>query len=73
LHRYATGHIVDAAVALGKPFAVVPCCVFANLFPERRTPDDRQGGGVTRSLHTLYKPIKCVCGTTKSHAMGFFC
>uniref|UniRef100_A0A7S0T091 C3H1-type domain-containing protein n=1 Tax=Mantoniella antarctica TaxID=81844 RepID=A0A7S0T091_9CHLO len=33
-----TGHIVDAALTLGKSFAVVPCCVFASLFPERRTP-----------------------------------
>ena len=29
----------DAAIELGKPFAVVPCCVFPELFPERRTKD----------------------------------
>ena len=33
----ATGAIVEAANELGKCFAVVPCCVFARLFPERRT------------------------------------
>ena len=32
----ATEWIVDAALAQGKPFAVVPCCVFSDLFPARR-------------------------------------
>ena len=31
--------VVDAALALGKPFAVVPCCVFPELFPDRRRRD----------------------------------
>ena len=31
--------VVDAAIAHGKPFAVVPCCVFASAFPDRRRPD----------------------------------
>ena len=35
----ATEPVVDAAIALGKPFAVVPCCVFPELFPDRRTAD----------------------------------
>ena len=35
----ATEAIVDAALALGKPFAVVPCCVFPELFPDRRRRD----------------------------------
>jgi hypothetical protein len=30
-----TGAIVEVALAHGKPFAVVPCCVFASQFPER--------------------------------------
>jgi len=33
-----TDSIVDVAIASGKPFAVVPCCVFSRQFPERRTP-----------------------------------
>ncbi len=33
----ATEAIVDAALAMNKPFAVVPCCVFPRLFPNRRT------------------------------------
>ncbi|KAL3796829.1 hypothetical protein ACHAW5_002515 [Stephanodiscus triporus] len=31
----ATEAIVDAALMHQKPFVVVPCCVFPNLFPER--------------------------------------
>lgn len=30
--------IVDVALKHGKPFAVVPCCVFPSLFPHRKTP-----------------------------------
>eukprot|EP00929_Paragymnodinium_shiwhaense_P087462 TRINITY_DN47637_c0_g2_i1.p1 TRINITY_DN47637_c0_g2~~TRINITY_DN47637_c0_g2_i1.p1 ORF type:complete len:493 (-),score=100.33 TRINITY_DN47637_c0_g2_i1:153-1577(-) len=36
----ATGGVVDLALAYGKPFAVVPCCTFADDFPERQL-DDR--------------------------------
>lgn len=35
----ATEAIVDAALLKKKPFAVVPCCVFPNLFPDRRYTD----------------------------------
>jgi len=35
----ATEPIVDFALAAGKPFAVVPCCVFAVDFPSRRGPE----------------------------------
>ena len=37
----ATEPIVRAARAAGKPFAVVPCCVFAKAHPERRLPNGR--------------------------------
>ena len=33
----ATEPVVVEALAAGKPFAVVPCCVFPKLFPHRRT------------------------------------
>mmetsp|Transcript_24387 Transcript_24387/g.29774 ORF Transcript_24387/g.29774 Transcript_24387/m.29774 type:complete len:444 (+) Transcript_24387:176-1507(+) len=33
----ATGSIVEIALQQKKPFAVVPCCVFTNKFPERKT------------------------------------
>ena len=32
----ATEAIVDAALEYRKPFVVVPCCVFPNLFPQRQ-------------------------------------
>jgi hypothetical protein len=31
----ATEAVVDTAIALGKPWAVVPCCVFPSLFADR--------------------------------------
>ena len=34
----ATEAIVDFGLGTGKPFAVVPCCVFPQLFTARRTP-----------------------------------
>lgn len=45
----ATDAIVDVAVALRRPFAVVPCCVFAREFPHRALPD----GGAVRSYEEL--------------------
>lgn len=32
----ATDSILDFALECGKPFAIVPCCVFPRLFPHRR-------------------------------------
>ncbi len=37
----ATGAIVEVAAAHGVPFAVVPCCTYARLFPGRRLPGGR--------------------------------
>jgi hypothetical protein len=34
-----TEDIVDAALQLNKPFAIVPCCVFPRLFPQRTLPN----------------------------------
>jgi len=39
----ATEAIVDFGLASGKPFAVVPCCVFPEMFPHRRL---KSGDGV---------------------------
>ena len=33
-----TGDIVDAALSMDKPFAVVPCCVFPKIFDQRTLP-----------------------------------
>ncbi|KAH7488385.1 hypothetical protein PRIC1_007499 [Phytophthora ramorum] len=35
----ATDSIFDVAIKFNKPFAVVPCCVFGQKFPERRLAD----------------------------------
>ena len=35
----ATDAIVDMAVQQKKPFVIVPCCVFARLFPNRYNPN----------------------------------
>lgn len=35
----ATEAIIDAALELNVPFAVVPCCTFPELFPHRRSAD----------------------------------
>ena len=46
LHADAsTEAIVDVALKYNKSFAVVPCCVFPNLFKDRRT----KSGDVVRS------------------------
>eukprot|EP00998_Keelungia_sp_KM082_P012151 NODE_8466_length_549_cov_55.291469_g8443_i0.p1 GENE.NODE_8466_length_549_cov_55.291469_g8443_i0~~NODE_8466_length_549_cov_55.291469_g8443_i0.p1 ORF type:complete len:139 (-),score=18.56 NODE_8466_length_549_cov_55.291469_g8443_i0:23-439(-) len=37
-----TEDIVDLSLAHGKPFAVVPCCVFWKRRPDRRTPAGEQ-------------------------------
>jgi len=45
----ATELIVDAALEAGKPFAIVPCCVFPTLFPHRYLPSGEQ----VRSLESF--------------------
>lgn len=50
----ATEAIVDVALACGKPFAVVPCCVFTRLFPDRRMPHDKASPVTTREEFAAY-------------------
>jgi hypothetical protein len=38
----ATDAIVELSLQHGKPFAVVPCCVYWRLFPHRKTANGRQ-------------------------------
>jgi hypothetical protein len=38
----ATGAIVEFALHAKKPFAVVPCCVYSDLFPKRHLPNGKQ-------------------------------
>ena len=55
----ATEPIVDEALAAGKPFAVVPCCVFPTLFPNRRVPDTAGGGTVPVRTHEQFVRYLC--------------
>ena len=41
----ATEPIVDLALRLGKPFAIVPCCVMPKLFPHRRRQQQQGSAG----------------------------
>jgi hypothetical protein len=41
----ATESIIDAAIALGLSFAVLPCCLFSNIFPNRYLINDANGSG----------------------------
>ena len=50
----ATEPIVDFALAHGKPFAVVPCCVFPQLFAARR----RAGGGEVKTYEEFVEYLK---------------
>jgi len=50
----ATEPIVDAALQYGKPFVVVPCCVFPNLFRSRRVLDKDTGKMVEVRSHDQF-------------------
>ncbi|EJK65276.1 hypothetical protein THAOC_13883 [Thalassiosira oceanica] len=41
-----TEAIIDVALKHGLPFAVVPCCVFADLYPNRKLWSEEQGGEI---------------------------
>ena len=61
----ATEPIVDMALAAGKPFAVVPCCVFPSLFPHRRLPaakaEEGSGGGGGDPVRTHEQFVRYLC------------
>lgn len=51
----ATDHIIDIGLALNIPWAVVPCCVFPNLFRMRKTYDVKS----VRSYEDFCDFIRC--------------
>ncbi|CAJ1349826.1 unnamed protein product [Effrenium voratum] len=55
----ATELVVDTALRLRKPFVVVPCCVFARLFPHRRL-DGGQVSSVPDFLSFLQAKHPCI-------------
>ena len=60
----ATESIVDIAMCVRVPFAVVPCCVFPDLFPER----ERGGKG---SVRTTREFVGYLCGKGEGVRRGF--
>ena len=63
----ATGAVVEWCVRHRKPFAVVPCCVFARLFPERRTPE----GDVVATTEQLCAWIQRQHPSIRRATLGF--
>ena len=65
----ATEAIVDMAIKFNKPFAIVPCCVFQKLFPNRKLSNGinvKTYGGFLRYLRAKHPcievhvlPLKC--------------
>ena len=63
----ATEPIVDVALAKKIPFAVIPCCVFAHLFPERRL----ENGQEPRSYQQFCDYLAQKNGDIKRDRLGF--
>eukprot|EP00192_Tetraselmis_astigmatica_P009072 CAMPEP_0117651542 /NCGR_PEP_ID=MMETSP0804-20121206/2150_1 /TAXON_ID=1074897 /ORGANISM="Tetraselmis astigmatica, Strain CCMP880" /LENGTH=663 /DNA_ID=CAMNT_0005457531 /DNA_START=197 /DNA_END=2191 /DNA_ORIENTATION=+ len=57
----ATEAIVDEAIAAGKPFAVVPCCVFPRIFGSRKLPDGSQVVTYKQFVDYLLAKDKRIC------------
>mmetsp|Transcript_17678 Transcript_17678/g.24933 ORF Transcript_17678/g.24933 Transcript_17678/m.24933 type:complete len:306 (+) Transcript_17678:38-955(+) len=50
----ATEAIVDVALAYHKPFVVVPCCVFPNLFRDRKVMNEETGKFISVRNHDQF-------------------
>jgi hypothetical protein len=66
----ATEPIVDYALEAGLPFAVMPCCVFSRLFPDRRLDS---GGGQLVSVETYAQLVQYLMqkGGASQEVLGF--
>ena len=71
----ATDAIVDFALERGKPFAVVPCCVYSREFPSRRRPaspeNPRGGGAVTTHAHLVQYLLAKAPGACRTATLPF--
>ncbi|KAJ3239217.1 hypothetical protein HDU81_006322 [Chytriomyces hyalinus] len=65
----ATEPIVDIGLARGIPWAVVPCCVFPELYPNRIWPGD--GGGEVNSTEKLIDWLKAKNADIKEAYLPF--
>lgn len=64
----ATGGVVELARAFHKPFAVVPCCTFADDFPNRRL----FGGKVVRTYGDIVAWLKEQMCDTEVGYLSFY-
>jgi hypothetical protein len=65
----ATDAIVDVALALRKPFALLPCCVYAQQHPHRRRPSD---GEPVRSHADLLSYLAAKDTAIQQATLGFY-
>jgi hypothetical protein len=63
----ATTPILHCALRAGKPFAIVPCCVFPSVHPHRRT----GAGGVVRYYSELCEHIRALSGRVRGDELHF--
>lgn len=63
----ATGAVVELAGEFNKPFAVVPCCTFADDFPERKLAN----GSSVRTYDDLVAWLRAQSSGTKAGYLGF--
>jgi len=63
----ATEAIVDFAIASGKPYAIVPCCVYPGDFPKRK---DRLGGPV-RTYEQFIRYLKAKHDGIQEETLAF--
>jgi hypothetical protein len=63
----AAGDIVDFALASNKPFAIIPCCVYAKQFPKRRL----ENGSPVQSYDQLIQFIMQKDPSIKSTELNF--
>ena len=62
----ATGGVLELAKLLNRPFAVLPCCTFADIFPERRV-----DGRPVRSYDDLIEWLMLETAAQKDYLMFF--
>mmetsp|Transcript_115248 Transcript_115248/g.223989 ORF Transcript_115248/g.223989 Transcript_115248/m.223989 type:complete len:515 (+) Transcript_115248:45-1589(+) len=63
----ATGSVLELARVFGRPFAVVPCCTFADDFPNRRLKDGRP----VRTYEELVEWLRAYCPATDVDFLSF--
>ena len=66
-----TEAIVTHSLAHGKCFAVVPCCVFAHLFPNRKLSGDDGNSKPVRDINDFCAYLKAMDPRIEEAALPF--